>query len=71
MQFQLNKPAEHSLEISPTFTQFGDKILASALWGSPGDGLVERFMVFTVRDGKIVAMQGFTSQRTAQRFAQS
>ena len=71
MQFQLNKRAEHSVEIDPTFTKLGDKILASALWGSPGERRVERFMVFTIRDDKIVDMQGFTSQRAAQRFAKS
>jgi hypothetical protein len=71
LQFQLNKRPEHSLQIDPTLTELGDKILASALWGSPGDRRVERFMVFTIRDGKIIDMQGFTSQRAAQRFATS
>jgi hypothetical protein len=71
LQFQLSKRPERSLEIAPTFTQLGDKILASALWGSPGDRRVDRFMVFTTRDSKIVDMQGFSSQRAAQRFAKS
>jgi hypothetical protein len=49
--------------------QLGDNIIGSALWASPGDRHLERFMVFTIRDGKIVAMQGFTSRRDAERSA--
>jgi hypothetical protein len=47
----------------------GDKIIASSLWGAPGDPRQERFMVLTCRNGKIVDMQGFTSRRDAERFA--
>jgi len=46
----------------------GDKIIASAPWTESGDRFQERFMVFTVRDGKIVDMQGCTSRREAERF---
>ena len=53
----------------PEFVQVGDKIIGSAPWSEPGDRHQERFMVFTVRDGKIIDMQGFDSRREAERFA--
>ena len=57
------------MQIDAEFVQVGDKIIASAPWGEPGDRLAERFMVFTIHDGKIVDMQGFTTRRGAERFA--
>ena len=69
MQFQLHKRGTHQGGIVPEFVQMGDKILASAPWSEPGDRYHERFMVFTVRDGKIIDMQGFASHREAERFA--
>ena len=51
--------------IAAEFQRFGDKIIGAAPWGDAK----ERFMVFTVRDDKIVDMQGFTSRREAERFA--
>ncbi len=47
-----------AFKIAPEFTQIGDKIIGPAPWGSAGDQRVERFMVFTNRDSKIVDMQG-------------
>ena len=69
MQFQLHKRGGRPARIDPEFTQLGDKIIASAPWAEPGDRFQERFMVFTVRDGKIVDMQGCSSRREAERFA--
>ena len=57
------------IALNPEFTQVGDKIIASAPWAEPGDRFQERFMVFTVRDGKIADMQGCSSRREAERFA--
>jgi hypothetical protein len=56
-------------QITPEFVQSGDKIIGSAPWGASGDRTQERFMVFTVRNSKIIDMQGFTSRREAERFA--
>jgi len=68
LQFQLRKRGAGRPRITPEFTQVGDKIIASAPWTESGDRFQERFMVFTVRDGKIVDMQGCTSRREAERF---
>ncbi|HET7667415.1 MAG TPA: hypothetical protein VFK56_15380 [Mycobacterium sp.] len=49
--------------------QVGDKIIGSAPWGSAGEPQRDRFMVLTIRNDKIIDMQGFTSRRDAERFA--
>jgi hypothetical protein len=69
LHFQLNKPGRRPPEITAEFVQVGDKVIASAPWGAPGDRRQDRFMVFTFRQGKIVDMQGFASRREADRFA--
>jgi hypothetical protein len=52
----------------PRFTRIGpDRIIGSALW--LGDEPRERYEVLTIRDGKIVDMQGCRSKREAERFA--
>lgn len=69
MQFSLAHRRGPRGLTAPQFTQVGDRIIGSAQW-MVGDGEhQERFMVFTVRDGKIADMQGFTSRREAERFA--
>lgn len=70
MQFQRRKRGARQVRIDPEFVQVGDRIIGSAPWGSPDEPQRDRFMVFTVRGGKIVGMQGFTSRRDAERFAQ-
>jgi hypothetical protein len=57
------------VQITPEFTQIGDKIIGSAPWPSAGGTSQERFMVFTISADRIVDMQGFTSRREAERFA--
>jgi hypothetical protein len=70
LQFQRRKRgARRDVGISPEFVQVGDKIIGSAPWGAPGEPHLERFMVFTIRNEKIIDMQGFTSRRDAERFA--
>jgi hypothetical protein len=69
LAFQQQKRGGRPLQITPEFLEVGDKVIASAPWPVSGDRRVERFMVFTVRDAKIVDMQGFTSRREAERFA--
>lgn len=69
MQFQRRKRGGHQVQINPEFVWVGDKIIGAAPWGAPGDSHQERFMVFTIRDAKIVDMQAFTSRGVAERFA--
>ena len=70
MQFQIGKRGERRVEVQPEFTPVGDdKVIASTTWLG-GDGKrQERFQVLTLRDGKIVDMQGCASRRAAERFA--
>ena len=68
MQFQRRKRGDRQVAINPEFVQVGDKIIGSAPWAPSGERYEERFMVFTIRDNKIVDMQGFTSRRDAERF---
>ena len=52
----------------PEFTSVGeDRVIGTALW--LGDEPRERYEVLTIRDGKIVDMQGCRSKREAERFA--
>ena len=54
--------------VQPEFTRVGeDRVIGSAL--ILGDEPLERFQVLTIRDGKIVDMQGCRSRREAERFA--
>jgi hypothetical protein len=51
-----------------TFTSVGeDRVIGAALW--LGDEPRERYEVLTIRDGKIVDMQGCKSRRDAERVA--
>ena len=68
MRFQIRKRGEHRIEVQPEFTQLGDKIIGSTQWLSADGRRHERFQVLTLRDGKIVDMQGCASRREAERF---
>ena len=70
LKFQIKKRGEHRIEIQPEFTQVGaDKIIGSTQWSGADGRRHERFQVLTLRDGKIVDMQGCASRREAERFA--
>jgi hypothetical protein len=70
LQFQRDKRRARQARIDAAFEQIGDKIIGSALWGPAArERHQERLLVFTIRDSKIVDMQGFTSRRAAERFA--
>ncbi len=59
-----------SLEVQPEFTQIGDdKIVGSTRWTDDDGTRYERYQVLTLREGKIVDMQGCSSRRDAERFA--
>jgi ketosteroid isomerase-like protein len=70
LKFQIQKRGERRLEVQPEFAQVGDdKIIGSTQW-TGADGIRhERFQVLTLRNGKIVDMQGCASRREAERFA--
>jgi len=56
--------------VQSEFTQVGDnKIIGLTQW--PGvDGIpLDRYQVLTLRDGKIIDMQGCASRGDAERFA--
>ncbi|HEY6960902.1 MAG TPA: hypothetical protein VI408_03335 [Gaiellaceae bacterium] len=70
MTFQIRKRGQRRIDVQPEFSTVGDdKIIASTHW-LDGDGRRhERYQVLTLRDGKIVDMQGCASRREAERFA--
>src|SRR6266511_791243 len=68
--FPISKPGEPRMEVRPEFTQVGDdKIIGSTQWLGANGRRHERFQVLTLRDAKIVDMQGCASRRQAERFA--
>lgn len=70
MTFQIQKRGERRIQVQPEFTQVGaDKIIGSTQWLGADGRRQERFQVLTLRDGKIVDMQGCASRREAERFA--
>lgn len=70
MQLQIHKRGSRRVAVQPEFRQVGtDTIIGSASWIG-GDGRrEERFHVITLREGKIVDMQGCNTLREAERFA--
>jgi hypothetical protein len=58
------------IQVQPQFTLVGDDtVIGSTRWLDPEGETHERFQVITVRDGKIVDMQGCKSRREAERVA--
>jgi hypothetical protein len=56
--------------VHPEFTIVGnDRIIGSTIWLDEDGKQIERFQVLTVRDGKIVDVQGCETRRQAERFA--
>jgi len=60
---------ERRPEIQPEFEQVGDRIIGSTQWLDRKGRRHERFQVLTLREGKIVDMQGCSTRREAERFA--
>ena len=69
MTFQIRKRGARRIQVQPDFSQLGDKIIGSTQWLGADGRRQERFQVLTVRDGKIVDIQGCGSRREAERFA--
>jgi hypothetical protein len=56
--------------VQPEFTQVGgNTIIGSTQWLGADGKRHERYQVLTLRDGKIIDMQGCASRREAERFA--
>jgi hypothetical protein len=56
--------------VQPEFTIVGDdRIIGSTLWLDEDGEHIERYHVLTIRDGKIVDLQGCETKRQAERFA--
>jgi len=70
LAFQIKKRGERRIEVQPEFIQIGDdKVIGSTQWMGADGSRQERYQVLTLRDGKIVDMQGCASRRAAERFA--
>ena len=69
MAYQLGKRGERPLEVRPEFEQVGDRIIGSTVFVDTEGDRAERYQVLTIRDGKIVDMQGCATRREAERFA--
>jgi hypothetical protein len=70
LRFQVKKTGGRAPQARPEFVVVGDnRVIGSTIWKDAEGKLHERYQVLTVRDGKIVDMQGFASKRQAGRFA--
>jgi hypothetical protein len=70
LEFQIRKQGERRTEVQPEFTQIGnDRIIGSTQWVDAHGRRQERYQVLTLRDGKIIDMQGCSTRRAAERFA--
>lgn len=70
MSFQIEKRGDRPPEVQPEFTRVGDDvIIGSSHWLEADGSRHERYQVLTLRDGKIVDLQGCSTLRQAERFA--
>ena len=70
MSFQIHKEGRFPIATPPDFTQVDDETIIGSSYRLADDGRrEERYQVLTVRDGKIVDMQGCATRRQAERFA--
>jgi len=70
LSHQIRERDVRGVEVQPDFTLVGDDmVIGSTQWLDADGRLQERFQVLTLRDGKIVDMQGCTTLRQAERFA--
>lgn len=70
MQFQIGKRGGRSPNVQPEFTAVGDdRIIGSTIWLDENGNRIERYQVLTIRDGKIIDLQGCETRHQAERFA--
>lgn len=67
----MKKRGGRAPEVRPGFIEVGDDTIIGSTQLVADGRRHERFQVLTIRNGKIIDMQGFTSLRQAQRFAKS
>jgi hypothetical protein len=66
----MEKRGGRTPHVQPEFTVVGDdRIIGSTSWLDEDGTRVERYQVLTIRDGKIVDLQGCETRRQAERFA--
>jgi hypothetical protein len=70
LALQLRRRGGSGIDVRPELTQVGDdRIIGSTAWTDAEGRRRERFQVLTLRNGKIVDIQGCRSRREAERFA--
>jgi len=70
LTFEIRKRGDRRVEVQPEFTRVGENvIIGSTHWLGADGRRQERFQVLTVRDGKVIDMQGCATRRQAERFA--
>ncbi|MBV8480877.1 MAG: hypothetical protein JOY72_11320 [Actinobacteria bacterium] len=70
MQFQIDKRGGRRRAVRPEFTVVGaDRIIGSTVWVDEDGRRIERYQVLTIREDKIVDIQGCETKREAERFA--
>ena len=70
MTFQIHKRGDRRIDVRPEFTRASDDVIVgSTQWLGEDGRRQERYQVLTLRDGKIVDMQGCATRRQAERFA--
>jgi hypothetical protein len=70
LSFQIRKRGDRRVEVQPEFTQVGENtIIGSTQWLGADGRRQERYQILTLRNGKIVDMQGCATRRQAERFA--
>jgi hypothetical protein len=70
LQFQIRKRGGRTAAVQPEFTMVGDdRVIGSTVWLDELGERIERYQVLTIRDGKIVDLQGCETRRQAERFA--
>jgi hypothetical protein len=69
LEFQV-KRGGRPFQMQPELVRVGeDRVIGSALWVGARGRRQERHHVLTIRDGKIIDMQGCRTRLEAERFA--
>jgi hypothetical protein len=70
LAFQIEKRGGRTPIAQPEFSMVGDDtVIGSTIWVDDSGERIERYQVLTIRDGKIVDLQGCETRRDAERFA--
>jgi hypothetical protein len=70
LKFQIEHEPRRRLDTQPELVMFGDdKVIGTTRWTNSEGVDIERYQVLTLREGKIVDIQGCRSRREAERFA--